>query len=268
MKLAAGLCVWVSLLVAAGSVGRSASQSGGWRLRLALRGSNPPRLARLLGWPSLSVPQPDTPGSRGGGTTPPGPLPWALGRLSFRPRTSHLRVHAFYFSWENKKQKQPTVCAPLSPLPLSLTPLSSFSHVFWEPERDPFGSRLVCGTRAPQTPRERGPCGGEARTARAAGGRGSRAVPAGPLCAGGRRERRWKNGSCTCVCRPRPLRLPPRELGGVRPDRSPRLGGCGRAGGRALARGPGTPGSLARRPGALSRLTCGEFARPPDILKK
>lgn len=146
MKLATGLCVWLSLLVAAGTVQRSASQSGGSWFLLALPGWNLPRLAWLLGWLSLPFAPPDTLWLSG----EEGPLHWVLflGLVVASPSVPKLTICVcmhFYFSWGKKTP----LCTPIS---LSLTSLSSFSHVFWEPERDPFWSRLVCGTWAPQTP--------------------------------------------------------------------------------------------------------------------
>lgn len=92
MKLATGLCVWVSLLVAAGTVQPSASQSGGSRSLLALQLLNLLQPAWLfrplrLTWDPLVL--------RRGGTTSLGPLPWALGRPSFCPQTYPVCVHAF-----------------------------------------------------------------------------------------------------------------------------------------------------------------------------
>lgn len=67
MKLATGLWVWVSLLVAAGTVQPSASQSGGSR-----------SFSRFRGWPCgrRQSPAGDTLAPGRGGITPSAPLPW------------------------------------------------------------------------------------------------------------------------------------------------------------------------------------------------
>lgn len=90
---------------------------------------------------------------------------------------------------------------------------------------------------------------GEARTARATGGLASRAVRAGPFCAGGRRGVELGERALHLCVLPGPLRRPPPEPGWVSPNLSP---GWAAAGGRARP-GPGARNS--RLPRALSGLT-------------
>lgn len=235
MKPATGLCVWVSLLAAAGTVRRSASQSGGWRFRPAPRPWGRRRLA--LPSPSLTPPAPRLSAEQG-------PRHWVL-FLGLSVASHHapklsICVCKRFISGGRGGENAP-LCAPLS-LSAVLKTLV-FSHVFWEPERDPFRARRACGTGAPQAPRERRPGEGawETRAARArrgrAGVRGARGAGSG--------ARRTGFAPARAAGGPG---LGPLEPGRVRPNRS--LGRAA-AGGRALAPGPGTPGFLARRPGAV-----------------
>lgn len=115
MKLATGLWVWVSLLLAAGTVQPSASQSGGSRFFLALQLLN--LLAACLAVscdvaPSFSLPIPIPPRS----LALEGPLDqgraWAFGRSSLHSKlTLYLCVCILFIV---KNYSVPLLLSPLS----------------------------------------------------------------------------------------------------------------------------------------------------------
>lgn len=156
MKLATGLWVWGSLLVATGTVQPSASQSGGSRglavfpLALQLLNPPPPRVGGflLLLGPSVT---PWLPGSR----EPEGPG-WLLAWVAPRSNPNLplcvcgvclcVRARACVFNRCCRGVR--FSCLPrdyLSPPSSLFSPLLSFSRVFWEPKRDRFWWRPLFG---------------------------------------------------------------------------------------------------------------------------
>lgn len=146
MKLATGLWVWGSLLVATGTVQPSASQSGGSRglvslfpLAPQLLNPPPPRVA------PFSFLAPCHPlASRLEGPEGPWLLVWVAPRSNPNlPLCVCVRVFLLML------QMSPLSCHPryyFTPPPSVFSPLLSFSRVFWEPKRDRFWWRPLFRT--------------------------------------------------------------------------------------------------------------------------